>query len=115
PLRTPRRNDRCRHHRQIRRRILPHRQLSTAPSSTVTPNPAAVIDIPISETTSRCRLPATSHFRFPNTLQNLGSGTGKPIKFRDQKPIRKRDPAQSSTAPRTLTNRRSASACCFSL
>jgi len=29
----------------------------------------------------------------PNALQNPGSGTGKPIIFRDQKPIRKRDPA----------------------
>jgi hypothetical protein len=62
-------------------------------SSTVGPV-ATVIDITISDTTSRSRVPHTSHFRFPNTLQNLGSGTGKPIKFRDQKPIRKRDPAQ---------------------
>src|SRR5271170_3975936 len=62
------------------------------PSSTVGPA-ATVIDIPISETTSRSRVPHTSHFRFPNTLPNLGSGTGKPLKFRDQKPIRKRDPA----------------------
>ena len=39
------------------------------------------------------RLPATSHFRFPNTLQNPGKRNWEAIKFRDQKPIRKHDPA----------------------
>lgn len=54
----------------------------------------------ISETTLRSYVPHTSHFRFPNTLQNLGSGTGKPSILRDQKPIRKRDPAQQQICAR---------------
>ena len=37
--------------------------------------------------------PATSHFRFPDPLQSPGSGSGKPIKFRDQSTIRQRDHA----------------------
>jgi hypothetical protein len=35
----------------------------------------------------------TSQFPFPNTLRQTGTGTGKPIKYRDHKPIKKRDPA----------------------
>jgi hypothetical protein len=54
----------------------------------------------ISETTLRSYVPHTSHFRFPNTLQNLGSGTGKPSILRDQKPIRKRDPAHPHRSAR---------------
>ena len=40
---------------------------------------------------------STSQFRFPNALRQTESGTGKPIKFRDQKPIGKRDPAHHSS------------------
>jgi len=33
-------------------------------------------------------------FRFPQSLQQLGSGSGKPIKYRARGLIKKRDPAQ---------------------
>ena len=57
---------------------------------------AAPRQISISRPPKRDHTPAistTSHFRFPNTLRQTGSGTGKPIKCRDHKPIGKRDPA----------------------
>jgi hypothetical protein len=47
-------------------------------------------------------------------LQNLGSGTGKPIKFPDQKPIRKRDPAQDGPSGPTANRRRTPCAACRS-
>ena len=39
-----------------------------------------------------CRA-ATSHFRFPCSLRDEGSGSGKPIKCDDNEPIKVRDPA----------------------
>src|ERR1700678_382510 len=82
PLPTPRRHDRCRHHRQICRRILPHRQLSAAPSSAVGPNPADVIDIPISEATSRCRVfPTTASQTLYRTREaKVGSPSNSAIR-----------------------------------
>lgn len=52
----------------------------------------------------------TSASRFPDPLQNTGSGTRKSIRFRDRRTIKQRDPAQlsSSAMSRTLARLRSA-------
>ena len=54
---------------------------------------------PASTNDTRRRVPATSHFRFPKTLQNPGRGTRKSIKIRDQQNIRNRDPPRLSVQP----------------
>ena len=76
--------------RQIRRRILPRQSLT---GSLIAPTgrpralrPAAAIRRNQIPPNTAAALRATSHFRFPYPLQNAGSGSGKPIEFRDQRP-----------------------------
>jgi len=49
-----------------------------------------------------CRA-ATSHFRFPCSLRDEGSGSGKPIKCDDNEPIKVRDPAYGTATPGILS------------
>ena len=48
----------------------------------------------------RHRAAATSRFRFPHSLQPMGSGTGKPIKIRDRNTIKERDRSSRWDCPR---------------
>ena len=86
-LSAPRRHDRSRSHRQIRRRILPRHPLSATTDTPAWFSDADPLHFSIPPKSA-------SHFRFPSPLQNAGSGTGKSIGFGDQSPIKQRDRAQ---------------------
>ena len=74
PLRAPCRHDSGRHRRQIARWLLSRRSLTVNPdrSPCETPRPS--------------RITPTSGFRFPGSLQSVGSGSGKSIKSANNAP-----------------------------
>jgi Oxidoreductase NAD-binding domain len=72
-------------------------------SAPLRPSNAAISDKPNSPNTGQPRS-AASHFRFPDPLQQAGSGSGKLINCRDRQTIKQRDAAY--VAAETSTHRR---------